>query len=157
MSCCGGCGGQTAEKETINSYLGKDHERLDNLLQNFASLKKDNKRAGIIFQTFSSGLKRHINWEELLLFPLFEDHTGSVNSGPTAVMRSEHAEIKVLINEIEKNIGLHLDSTAATQKLITLLADHNFKEEKILYPSMDDFFSDEETNNAIRKMISECE
>lgn len=147
--------GASGGQETIYSYLTKDHERLDDLLENFIVQLQDGKLAFDIFEQFNSGLKRHIQWEEELLFPLFENYTGSVNSGPTAVMRNEHIDIISLINTIADKQNNQITISNATTQLKTLLANHNFKEERILYPLMDKYFSGEEVAEGLKQMNAE--
>ena len=49
---------------------------------------------------FTCGLSRHINVEEGVLFPTFEQMTG-MTTGPTTVMRSEHVEIRRLMERAD--------------------------------------------------------
>ncbi len=79
---------------TISHYYAADHDRLDELFGRFQSSKQSDRTvARHLFAEFKAGLERHIAWEEDLLFPLFEAHTGMHAAGPTAVMRDEHRQI----------------------------------------------------------------
>lgn len=66
------------------------------------------------------------------------------NSGPTAVMRIEHQQIKQYLQIILETIGEH-DPGESVNALINLLTAHNKKEENILYPWMDQTLSEVES------------
>lgn len=121
--------------------LAWDHDRLDALEQGAFSAREsgDLPAAVELFQEFAVGLRRHIGFEEALLFPAFEDATGTPQtSGPTAVMRAEHREIEELLGRIAAGMG---DLAAFLEPLRaafhSVLGDHNFKEEHVLYPATD--------------------
>lgn len=59
-----------------------------------------------IFSEFSEGLFLHIGWEENQLFPMFELHTGMIDTGTAAVMRKEHRIIEVLLREVGENLEI---------------------------------------------------
>ena len=78
---------------SINESLTEDHDRLDELLEDFQEWKaKDFARAKDFLTQFTLGLHRHLRWEETLLFPLFEQKTGQ--TGLTNTLRGEHEEIR---------------------------------------------------------------
>jgi hemerythrin-like domain-containing protein len=125
---------------TVTELLGADHDRLDALFEAAERLAGSGEFFEALerFHEFRSGLERHIELEEKLLFPAFEQVTG-MPSGPTAVMRSEHVEIKSLLEEIEQ--ALRQEETSellgSAGELKQLLGDHNAKEENALYPMTD--------------------
>src|SRR3989338_10185398 len=80
---------------TVTDFMGKDHDRLDAIFQKFRQEKKKDP-----FSKFKHGLQRHIVWEEEILFSIFEERTGMKDSGPTAVMRMEHRQIKDYLEKI---------------------------------------------------------
>lgn len=131
---------------TIGSYFQNDHKRLDLLFDQFQALKAcDYIEAKRYFKDFMLGLERHILWEEKVLFPFFESKTGSKDSGPTAVMRFEHKQIREKLGQL--HIKVHEenpDSDEEEASLLYLLTQHNQKEESILYPSLDQLASAEE-------------
>jgi len=59
----------------ILEFMSKDHDRLDVI---FAAFQKANvidpEQAKSLFDNFETGLRRHIVWEEEILFPVFEEH-----------------------------------------------------------------------------------
>lgn len=131
----------TAEAlRNVTDYLQDDHRRLDAILPDVKSsvAEGDFQRAGDRFAEFSRGLGRHIDIEEQILFPFFEQTTGMVG-GPTAVMRSEHVEIRRWMNDV--TAALKAADAAGVETSIRGLKDilsaHNMKEERILYPMTD--------------------
>jgi len=125
----------------INQYFSADHHRLDQLYSAFASqLASDLSSARAYFNAFSQGLLRHIDWEEQVLFPFFEQQTG-ISQGPTRVMCVEHRQIKQCLLQINNAIELtHEVITSelpAMTELQQILLQHNQKEEQILYPIID--------------------
>ena len=131
---------------TVTEYFEADHDRLDELFKNFQRFKKvDYPRAKEFFVAFKFGLQRHIVWEEDILFPLFEQKTGMTFGGPTHVMRTEHRQIAEHLEAIHQKVkSANPDSDEEEQKLLSVLALHNQKEEDILYPAIDQAISEEE-------------
>lgn len=143
------------EARTVTDYMQGDHRRLDAIFERFSAAVKEERweEASKDFRVFSLGLKRHIRAEEDILFPLFEKKTGMYEAGPTVVMKMEHKEIKDILDRIlNKTDGK--DSTGiseGTYALVNILADHNMKEEHILYPESDACLSDVERREVIKK------
>lgn len=140
----------------VNEALSWDHDRLDAL--EAAAFEKralgDLQLACDLYAEFAAGLKRHIGFEEQLLFPAFEEKTGMPpTAGPTAVMRAEHREIEALLGEIEAGIA---DAAAPVESLRrsfhAVLGDHNVKEEQILYPTTDHLLGEEEADRLVTKI-----
>lgn len=131
---------------TITATFEQDHDRLDRLFLTFQEQKrKDFAKAKEAFVEFKFGLQRHIVWEEDILFPKWEENAGMAEGGPTAVMRTEHRLIGECLEAIHRKVQEQsLESDREEQRLLELLKSHNMKEERILYPSMDQVISDEE-------------
>ncbi len=136
---------------TITQFMSEDHDRLDAI---FAELQKKSGKQEELFSQFDSGLRAHIRWEELMLFPPFEEKSGMRNSGPTAVMRIEHQQIKQILENIGKQIG-HDNVDTLSKELLDVLGAHNQKEEQILYPMLDRMLADGE-KAAILAQIKEA-
>ncbi|HEX6531604.1 MAG TPA: hemerythrin domain-containing protein [Nitrospira sp.] len=128
-----------SETRTISSFFQNDHDRLDALWQSFQALKRQNfSKAKETFTQFKSGLERHIRWEEDVLFPLWEDKTGMSDGGPTFVMRHEHRRLEEQLRAIDRNVTEdNADDSQPEEALLALLAAHNLKEERVLYPAID--------------------
>ena len=133
--------GEPGALRTVNEALSWDHDRLDGLeARAFAARDHgDLVHAATLFSVFAFGLRRHIRFEEKVLFPEFETKAGfSSTMGPTEVMRVEHREILEILERIERAIGQGDSSVASLrQDLHAVLGDHNLKEENIVYPGTD--------------------
>lgn len=139
---------------SITQYYEEDHNRLDRLFSQFQDLKKcDLTQARKYFEEFKEGLERHIRWEEDILFPVFEAKTGHRDTGPTAVMRAEHNDIRAILDEIHRKLKDNsLQTDAEEARLFGHLGIHNMKEEQILYPSIDRIVSEGERLELFTKM-----
>ncbi len=141
-------------KRTLTAYFETDHDRLDLLLNNFLFLKDENfVKAKPFFKTFLQGLKRHIVWEEDVLFPWYEAKTGVQDAGPTAVMRLEHREIGQALEALHDKVRqADADCLNEVNRLKQVLSVHNQKEECVLYPSLDSLLIPAEVAEIFRAM-----
>ncbi|MEK6617745.1 MAG: hemerythrin domain-containing protein [Nitrospirota bacterium] len=138
----------------ITNFMGQDHDRLEGLVTEFQATKgSDLGKAKHFFSEFKRGLQRHIVWEEEILFPLFEHRTGMEDRGPTAVMRTEHRQIKDFLEQIHDRIAKGETNTDEFERgLLTVLSAHNQKEETILYPWIDQSLSEQEAKETLARM-----
>ncbi len=140
--------------KSVKEFMEADHDRLDSIYKEF----KENKHAEIskakdLFAEFKQGLERHIVWEEEILFPVFEDKTGMKTQGPTIVMRMEHEQIKSCLKRILEKVSNNDPHTEDIEKeLEMVLGGHNEKEESILYPWIDQSFSEQEVAEFFSKI-----
>jgi iron-sulfur cluster repair protein YtfE (RIC family) len=143
-----------SEQKTICEFYEQDHDRLDELFKTFQKLKRsDFAKAKEAFKAFKFGLQRHIVWEEGVLFPLWEEKTGMSEGGPTFVMRAEHRQIGQQLEAIHGKVAeQNPDSDQEEQALLDLLGTHNLKEERVLYPAIDQLTSAEERETVFRNM-----
>jgi len=140
---------------TLFEFMSIDHDRLDDLFEEFNKLaKSDMGKAKSLFDNFRAGLQRHIIWEEDILFPIFERATGMHETGPTAVMRMEHGQIKNILAAIHEKVlaGESDGIDGLGTQLLGVLGPHNVKEENILYPAIDDLTNEQEKKQAIERM-----
>lgn len=122
--------------------MTSDHRRCDDALALAAqaAAADDWSAAGAAFEAFHAAITRHIAAEEELLFPAFESATGrSALGGPTEIMREEHEQLRELFawmarvlasRETDRYRELH-------EALLSLLLQHNVKEERMMYPMLD--------------------
>ena len=141
-------------QKTISAFYEQDHDRLDELFKTFQKLKRsDFAKAKEAFKAFKFGLQRHILWEEDVLFPLWEEKTGMSEGGPTFVMRAEHRQIGQQLEAIHGKVAeQNPDSDQEEQLLLELLGSHNMKEERVLYPAIDQLTSAEDSETVFRNM-----
>jgi len=136
-----------SKQKTVTAFYRKDHDRLDDLFKAFQTSKRsDFAKAKEAFKEFKVGLQRHIVWEE---------KTGMIEDGPTPMMRFEHSQIKQLLDAIHHKVeGQNLDTDQDEQALVNLLSSHNRKEERALYPAIDNVTSTEECAAVFSNMNS---
>ncbi len=143
------------KKNVITAYFEADHDRLDHLFTQYQEHKRgDFQKAKPFFRNFRQGLKRHIIWEEEILFPMFEEKSGmGPGMGPTEVMRNEHQIIQQVLEAIHSKVReANPNSDEEEKALLEVLGNHNMKEENVLYPSIDKLVSEEETAHIFTKM-----
>jgi hemerythrin superfamily protein len=88
-------------------------------------------------------------WEEELLFPIWEEKTGMVEDGPTPVTRFEHSQIRQYLDAIHQKVeGQNPDTDREEQAL----GSHNRKEERTLYPAIDNVTNAEERATVFSSM-----
>ena len=138
--------------EGVMSFMSQDHDRLDAILTKIRT-ERDAAQASELYAQFAAGLRRHIEWEEKILFPPFEVKMGMVDSGPTFVMRNEHRQIKIHLEEIGTTLATD-DVVRAIERLIGVLGPHNQKEEAVLYPWLDRSLPEAEVSEVLARMKS---
>ena len=99
--------------------------------------------AGTEFEDFRKETEKHFSLEEDVLFPHFETATGQT-TGPTQMMRMEHAQMRQLFDQIETAIQARDKNQALglAETLMMIMQQHNMKEERILYPMIDQVAGD---------------
>ena len=125
---------------TVFSVLSSDHRRCD---ERFAEVEQavaaaawdDAERA---FARLRDAMQCHFDAEETLLFPAFEAQTG-MRSGPTQVMRDEHAQMRGLLAAAKAALDERTadDYSGVAETLLIMMQQHNMKEENVLYPMCD--------------------
>lgn len=138
----------------ISAYFEADHDRLDLIFKQFQNVKNVSiSEAKPYFKAFNNGLKRHIIWEEDVLFPAFELKSGMKDSGPTFVMREEHRRIGAVLDRLHDKVRKADPSSEEEEaQLLEILSTHNQKEEQVLYPAIDRLLSDEEVSGMFLAM-----
>lgn len=126
--------------QTFSDFLSADHGACDDL---FARVEKavadgDWSTAATGHTAFINAMERHLGMEEQVLFPAFEEATGSP-MGPTQVMRHEHTQMRQLFSDMGQALGGRDadEYLGAAETLLILMQQHNAKEEQILYPMSD--------------------
>jgi len=126
--------------EKLTAPLVADHRHCDGL---FATAEDAAQRADWAacrrhFDAFRAAILHHFDAEENVLFPAFEQATG-MSMGPTAMMRSEHAQMRDLLNDMEAAVAASRrdDYLGISETLLLYMQQHNLKEEHVLYPMSD--------------------
>ena len=122
---------------TIPSYMTARHRHCD---QSFIAAESAVAAANWSlarqqWQQFSTDLEHHLNQEEQVLFPAFEDATG-MTMGPTQVMRGEHIQMRQLVDEMSQALTAQDKKKflGLSETMMILMQQHNMKEEQMLYP-----------------------
>ena len=138
----------------ISEFLTGDHRECDGVftVAEGAVSKGNWDEARQEMEKFSNTFFRHLSMEEDVLFPFLEEKMGGP-VGPTMVMRSEHQQMRSLVEEM---IVAAQDNDpdaflSASETLMILIQQHNMKEEQILYPMCDEALAEEE-DGVIEKM-----
>lgn len=132
--------------ESITSYMEQDHVLIDG----FAERAVAAAGAGDVGTLQREGgeflrrLRRHIEMEEDVLFPAFEERTGMTGGGPSQQMRMEHEQMRPILAVMEQAAGARDGAgfRRATQQLLDILQPHNVKEEQMMYPMLDQAVGD---------------
>ena len=139
--------------QSITEYLSAYHQHCDDLFAEAETAAMQNKLAAAQtgFAAFHQGIEHHLAVEETILFPAFEQATGS-SMGPTRVMRMEHEQMRELFAQMQAALDANDTQTYAglSETLLILMQQHNFKEEQMLYPMADRALQD--CDSIIRKM-----
>jgi hypothetical protein len=124
----------------ITAPLAHHHKHCDDLFARAeqACAEGDWAQGAAGFALLEGALETHFQSEEELLFPAFESATG-MRAGPTAMMRSEHRQMRELLARMGADLAAR-DGEAfggGAETLLILMQQHNMKEENILYPMCD--------------------
>lgn len=128
--------------ESISSYMERDHVLIDGHAErafaaagshDWAALEREGRE-------FLERLRRHIEMEERVLFPAFEQRTGMTMGGPSAQMRAEHEQMQPLLARLQQAITARdgAQYRDAATALLDILIPHNRKEEQMMYPMLDE-------------------
>lgn len=130
---------------SIQDFFSEQHRSCDELFEKMeAAVSQDDwQQAESLFEHLSTDTLQHFANEEQVLFPLFEEKTG-MRQGPTQVMRSEHRELRELLQRIGAAVQVRdRDEVLGTAETFFLfLQQHNVKEEQVLYPMADQALQD---------------
>ena len=125
---------------TIRDLLASDHHQCDDYFVTTEQAVADGAwdKADSVFAGFRTAMLRHFAVEESVLFPAFEERTG-MRMGPTQVMRTEHAQMRELLEAAEAALTARSadDYSGYAETLLIMMQQHNMKEENILYPMCD--------------------
>jgi regulator of cell morphogenesis and NO signaling len=141
----------SSDDPAVSEFYEHDHEELDESFHAYRRLKHDDfEEAREHFERFYEGLMTHIEWEEEILFPVFEEKMGE---GLTGTMRQEHDQIQEVLGTLRDTINEgEVPEDRTDEKLLKFLNPHNESEESVVYPAIDRHLSDEEIRAVFEKM-----
>ncbi len=122
----------------LKEFFTLDHRRIDDQWAEVetAAQAGDREVGKEKWRSFQGELLRHLRMEEEVMFPAFEQATGMTQGGPTFMMRSEHEQMRGLLEQM----GAAADADDSDElidlgdTLLMLIQQHNQKEEQMLYP-----------------------
>jgi hemerythrin-like domain-containing protein len=122
---------------TLIEFFTQDHRDCDERWAEVESAVEGGDPAAIqaSWESFDHAQRHHLEMEEEVLFPAFEEATG-MTSGPTTVMRMEHEQMRGLLGQMASAMtgGDFQEVIDLGDTLLMLIAQHNQKEEGMLYP-----------------------
>lgn len=116
--------------------LEREHQQVDLGLGAFLAELDGGRVDADGLNTALEALRRHIYLEERILFPAIRHGSMAM---PVAVMMSEHGEIWRAMDALAELVAAgHTDRIGpAGRHLLDQLAEHNDKEEQVIYPVAD--------------------
>lgn len=138
----------------ISEYVADDNTRLSELFKVYRSMPSGaaGKKTDLL-HAYMAGLRRHVEWEEKILFPLLEQRLGFEGRGPTAGLREEHRRIESLIESIHGNVVRNnRPANDAEASLARILNDHNETARAGLYSMLDSSLDEIEKFNTYKRM-----
>lgn len=127
--------------ESITSYMQQDHVLIDEIADRAVAAAEAGDWAALEREgpEFLRRLRRHIEMEEQVLFPAFEQRTGMAEAGPSKVMRIEHGQMQPILTRMQEAVAARDGAgyQRATRALLEILVPHNQKEEQMMYPMLD--------------------
>lgn len=126
--------------ETICDFLTGDHRRCDDLFAQVETsvTRKDWPRADGDFLRFHRLLASHIEIEERILFPAFDNALQNA-AGPLAMLQVEHQRLRGLLERMQQALLRRdaVDFMLHAESYVLLNHDHGIKEEGMLYRLLD--------------------
>lgn len=123
--------------DTIPSFMTAQHRHCDDsFIATESAVSATNwTQADSQWTIFTTDLETHLEQEETILFPAFEEATG-MTMGPTQVMRAEHVQMRQLVEEMTQQLTAQNKAAflGLSETLMILMQQHNMKEEQMLYP-----------------------
>ncbi len=125
-------------EEPPSHLLSGDHRDLDRLFEQFrATPFSQTGRRKELFDPFAADLRRHIDVEERLLFPVFGEGDPSRRLLVDLIL-DEHRRIQDVLERIRLQLDARPVSTEELElELVNVLWAHNAREEESVYPWFD--------------------
>ncbi|MGB6500789.1 MAG: hemerythrin domain-containing protein [Thermoplasmata archaeon] len=139
--------------EPPSQMLSGDHRELDQKFEEFkATPVSEMAQRRERFDRFATDLRRHIEVEERLLFPVF----GEGNSSRRLLvdlMLDEHRRIEEVLQRIHLRLDAGPESTEGLEfELLNVLWAHDAREEESVYPWFDSHLPSDLTRTVNREL-----
>lgn len=123
------------------AFFTADHRACDALWSEIETAANTGDRPKIekLWCDFDKAMRHHFDMEEQVLFPALEDAMNMHGGGPTAVMRSEHVQMRAVLDQMAGDVSRGAIDALIDDgdTLLMLIQQHNVKEEGMLYPMAD--------------------
>lgn len=142
-----------AHRESLSQALEREHREIDDAILTCSRATGASPEARAALQQAIAELRWHIFVEEELLFPPLR---AAGMTGPVLVMLREHAQMWPVLDDLDQALRGDADQGAvrtSCRQLLVLLQHHNPKEERILYPQVDQVLG-VEASVAVRDFLS---
>jgi hemerythrin-like domain-containing protein len=134
-------------QEALSVVLEREHHEVDDGIEAFVGSYAVGDASTDDFERAAGLLRRHIYLEEAQLFPPLR--AGGLMA-PVFVMLREHGELWATLEQVQR--ALAADDRPQVEQLcrnlLAQLANHNGKEEPILYPQVDAMLDESATSEA---------
>ncbi len=140
--------------ETVHEALEREHHEIDAAIESVLANLDDPVGSEPGLREAMVQLRRHIYVEEAFLFPPINHGASAM---PVLVMLREHGAIWRAMDELDAALdaGPDVDAvTAVCDRLNTLLAEHNSKEEPIIYPMAQEALTDADAQMILKVLDS---
>lgn len=134
------------ESGTLSAALEREHREIDEGIETFVAGLAEGKEDPTPLKRAMEALRRHIYLEEEFLFPPLRE-AGMM--APIFVMLREHGGLWQAMERLEAEIDKGVSADSARERcteLLSLLDQHNSKEEPIIYPQVDAVLTPETTD-----------
>jgi hemerythrin-like domain-containing protein len=125
---------------TVCDHLLFDHKRCGDLFNHAEScvVQRDWREAEFSFLNFRDALQRHIQMEEHVLLPAFEQMMDDAQD-PISLLRIEHRQLLGMLERMSETIRRReaVDFLLHAETFALLKQQHGVKEEEMLYPMLD--------------------
>lgn len=123
----------------VSGFYCDDHRRLDRLWERIENDRGTGPaEIRTEFEEFRAGLERHMEWEELLLFPLLEKAGAPDMQSRADLLCWEHRHLRLWLARVAENLDRTDDAANLERQAFRgLLAGHNDFEERLVYPSLE--------------------
>lgn len=141
---------------SISGLVGADQRRLDDILDEVDECVGSGRffQAARLYDEFLSGLERHMEMEEEVLFPLYASLVQG-GDGVVADMATEHMLIRVVAEEVAESLRLE-DVRAFSdgiEELHAVMDGHDLREEQGVYPRLDEALLARDTRDSILQKL----
>jgi iron-sulfur cluster repair protein YtfE (RIC family) len=151
-------------KPTVTELLEADHARLDGILDKLKEQLAANDIGAVASaHLFAFGMRRHVTLEDRVLFPLYERRTGIMLSDNVRQIAIEHASVRhyisLLVAAADKMANPKTRAEGADDLehircgLEGVLEEHDAREERLLFPTIDHTIGAEERPDLLRAVV----